>query len=87
MVSKNITIKNEQGMHMRPASLLSQMAAGFESSINIKANGNTCDCKSVMFLMAAGLKCGSEIELVCDGPDEEKALAEISAFIESGMGD
>jgi phosphocarrier protein len=50
-------------------------------------NGNAYDCKSVMFLMAACIKCGSEIELVCDGPDEEAALAEIAAFIESGMGD
>ena len=87
MVSKNITIKNEQGMHMRPASLLAQMAATFDSSIKIMFNGNAYDCKSVMFLMAACIKCGSEIELVCDGADEEKALAEIAAFIESGMGD
>ena len=87
MVSKEITIKNEQGMHMRPASLLSQMAAKYESSIKIMFNGNAYDCKSVMFLMAACIKCGSDIELVCDGADEEKALAEIAAFIESGMGD
>ena len=87
MVSKNLTISNEQGMHMRPASLLSQMAAGFDSNVSIKFNGNSYDCKSVMFLMAACLKCGSEIELVCDGPDEEKDLNEISAFIEEGMGD
>lgn len=87
MVSKSITIKNEQGMHMRPASLISQMAAPFESSICIKFNGNSYDCKSIMLLMSAGLKCGSEIELVCDGSDEEKALADISAFIEAGMGD
>ena len=87
MVSQNITIKNEQGMHMRPASLLSQMTAGFDCNSSIKYNGNSYDCKSVMFLMAAGLKCGSEIEVVCDGADEEKALAEIVAFIEGGMGD
>jgi phosphocarrier protein len=41
----------------------------------------------LMLLMTALIKCGSEIELVCDGPDEEKALAELSEFIESGMGD
>ena len=87
MTSKNLTICNEQGMHMRPASLLSQMAAGFESSVNIKYNGNSYDCKSVMFLMAACIKSGAEIELVCEGPDEEKALSEIAAFIEGGMGD
>ena len=87
MVSKLITIKNEQGLHMRPASLLAKMAAGYESSVKVLFNGKEFDCKSVMFLMTACIKCGSEIELVCDGPDEEKALAELTAFIESGMGD
>ncbi|MCR5343931.1 MULTISPECIES: HPr family phosphocarrier protein [unclassified Butyrivibrio] len=87
MVSKNITVKNEQGMHMRPASLLSQKATPFDSNIKILFNGNSYDCKSVMFLMSACIKCGSEIVLECDGPDEEKALAELSEFIESGMGD
>jgi phosphocarrier protein len=40
-----------------------------------------------MLLMTALIKCGSVIEVVCDGPDEEAALAEITAFIDSGMGD
>lgn len=87
MVSKNMTITNEQGMHMRPASLLATMAGNYESNVTIKYNGKDFNCKSVMLLMTALIKCGSEIELVCEGADEEKALAEISAFIESGMGD
>ena len=87
MVSKELTIKNELGMHMRPASLLAKMAAGYASNVTIKFNGKDFNCKSVMLLMTALLKCGSEFELVCDGPDEEKALAEIAAFIDSGMGD
>ncbi len=87
MVSKNITIKNELGMHMRPASLLAKMAATYESNVTVKFNGKDFNCKSVMLLMTALIKCGSEIELVCDGADEEKALAELSEFIESGMGE
>ena len=87
MVSKNITIKNEQGMHMRPASLLSQMAAKYQSNIIVKHNGKDFNAKSVMLLMTALIKCGSQIEVVCDGPDEEAALAEITAFIDSGMRD
>jgi phosphocarrier protein len=87
MVSKNLTISNEQGMHMRPASLLSQMAAKYQSNITVKHNGKDFNAKSVMLLMTALIKCGSQIEVVCDGPDEEAALAEITAFIDSGMGD
>ncbi len=87
MVSKEFTINNELGMHMRPASLLSQMAAKYQSNITIKYNGKDFNAKSVMLLMTALIKCGSQIEVVCDGPDEEAALAEITAFIDSGMGD
>jgi len=87
MVSKEFTINNELGMHMRPASLLSQMAAKYQSNIIVKHNGKDFNAKSVMLLMTALIKCGSVIEVVCDGPDEEAALAEITAFIDSGMGD
>jgi phosphocarrier protein len=87
MVSKEFTINNELGLHMRPASLLSQMAAKYQSNITVKYNGKDFNCKSVMLLMTALIKKGSEIELVCDGPDEEEALAALSAFIDSGMGD
>ena len=87
MVSKEFTINNELGMHMRPASLLSQMAAKYQSNITIKYNGKDFNAKSVMLLMTALIKCGSVIEVVCDGPDEEAALAEITSFIDSGMGD
>ena len=87
MVSKEFTINNELGMHMRPASLLSQMAAKYQSNITVKHNGKDFNAKSVMLLMTALIKCGSVIEVVCDGPDEEAALAEITALIDSGMGD
>ena len=87
MVSKEFTINNELGLHMRPASLLSQMAAKYQSNVTIKYNGKDFNCNSVMLLITALIKCGSEIELVCDGPDEEAALAELSAFIDAGMGD
>ena len=87
MVSKEFTINNELGMHMRPASLLSQMAAKYQSNITVKHNGKDFNAKSVMLLMTALINCGSVIEVVCDGPDEEAALAEITAFIDSGMGD
>ena len=87
MVSKEFTIKDKLGMHMRPASLLSQLAAKYKSNITVKYNGKDFNCKSVMLLMTALIKYDSVIEVVCDGPDEEEALAAISEFIESGMGE
>ena len=43
--------------------------------------------KSVLNVMAAGIKCGTEINLICDGVDEEEALKAMSAAIESGLGE
>ncbi|MBR5336419.1 MAG: HPr family phosphocarrier protein [Lachnospiraceae bacterium] len=87
MVSQKITITNEQGMHMRPASVLSQAMAPFSSDVKILFNDNAYDAKSVMMLMAACIKCGSEVEVQCDGPDEADALKKMIELIESGMGD
>ena len=87
MISKEFTIKDELGLHMRPASRLAQLAAKYQSNITVKYNGKDFNCKSVMLLMTALIKYDSVIEVVCDGPDEEEALAAISEFIDSGMGE
>ena len=43
--------------------------------------------KERLNVMAAGIKCGTEINLICDGPDEEEALKTLSEAIESGLGE
>ena len=87
MVSKKVTLVNAQGFHMRPASVFAQAMAKYTSSVTIKFNGNDYNAKSLLNIIAACIKCGSEIELVCDGPDENEALAEAVQMIESGLGE
>ncbi len=87
MVSQKITVTNEQGMHMRPASLFSQTMTPFTSDVKILFNDTAYDAKSVMMLMSACIKCGAEIEVQCDGPDEADALKKAIELIESGLGD
>ncbi len=87
MVSKKITVTNEQGMHMRPASVFSQAMTPFASDVKILFNGTAYDAKSVMMLMSACIKCGAEIEVQCDGADEADALKKAIELIESGLGD
>ena len=43
--------------------------------------------KSIMNIMAGCIKCGSDIVVECDGPDEEAMMAEASELIESGFGE
>ena len=87
MVSKKVTLVNAQGFHMRPASVFATAMGKYASNVSIKFNGNTYNAKSLLNIIAACIKCGSEIELVCDGPDENEALAEGVQMIESGLGE
>ncbi|MBQ7657646.1 MAG: HPr family phosphocarrier protein [Butyrivibrio sp.] len=87
MVSQKITVTNEQGMHMRPASVFSQAMTPFASDVKVVFNGTAYDAKSVMMLMSACIKCGAEIEIQCDGADEQDALKKAVELVESGLGD
>ena len=87
MVSKKVTLVNAQGFHMRPASVFATAMGKYASSVTIKFNGNDYNAKSLLNIIAACIKCGSEIELVCDGSDENEALAEAVSMIESGLGE
>lgn len=87
MVSKKVSLVNAQGFHMRPASAFANAMAKYASDVTIKFNGKDVNAKSLMNIIAACIKCGNEIEVVCSGADEEAALAEAVAMIESGFGE
>lgn len=87
MLSKKVTIINPSGLHLRPAGVLSQAAMKFKSNITIESGNKNIAAKSVLNVMAAGIKCGTEVNLLCDGPDEEEALKTLSEAIESGLGE
>ena len=87
MITKKFTISNTQGFHMRPASIFSAAMGKYSCKVTINFNGNNYNAKSTLNLIAACMKCGSEIELICDGDDENKALSEAGKLIESGFGE
>lgn len=87
MVSQKITITNPQGLHMRPAGVFAKGVAKFDSNVNIIFNGKTTNGKSLLNIIGACIKCGNEIEIQCDGPDEEEALKTAIELIESGLGE
>ena len=68
MVSKKVTIVNAEGMHMRPAGMIAKaVKAHSDSEVILKANDKDIKAKNVMQIMAAGLKKGTEVEIVVDG--------------------
>ena len=85
MLSKKLTVVNPSGLHLRPAGVLSQAAMKFKCDVIIECGEKRIVAKSVLNVMAAGIKCGTEINLICDGEDEEAAMEALSAAIESGL--
>jgi phosphocarrier protein len=59
----------------------------YSSDVTIKFNGNDINGKSLMNIIAACIKCGSEVEICCDGADENEALKTAVDLVESGLGE
>lgn len=87
MVSQKVTIKNPTGLHLRPAGNLCKEAMRFRSLIVFKFRETTANAKSVLSVLGACVKCGDEIEFVCEGEDEEEALSCMVKAIENGLGE
>lgn len=87
MVEQKTKIVNKEGFHMRPANLFIKEIAPFKSDISFIYNGAVVNAKSIMNIMAACIKYGSEITVRCSGEDEQEALSKAIALIESGLGE
>ncbi len=87
MVSQKITVINKEGFHMRPANYFIKEMSEFSSKVNLVVNGKDVNGKSIMNIMAACIKYGTEIEVQCEGDDEEAALAKAIELIENKLGD
>ena len=87
MVSKKVVINNPTGLHLRPAGIFCNTAVQFDSKVTFQHDTTTSNAKSVLSVLGACIKKGDEIELICEGPDEEGALAAMVKAIEDGLGE
>ena len=87
MLSYQVTVRNPSGLHLRPAGLLCGEAIKYKSSITFQHDGGTANAKSVLSVLGACIKSGDEIELICEGVNEEEALREMVGVVESGLGE
>ncbi len=87
MVKQTVTIKNPTGLHLRPAGNLCKEAMKFQSLITFRYKENMANAKSVLSVLGACVKCGDEIEIICEGEDEQEALMSLVSAIESGLGE
>ena len=78
-------IADPMGLHARPAGMLVKACAGYTSKVTVTAPTGTADAKRLMGIMRLAAKQGMEITITIDGADEEKAAAELQAFLAANL--
>ena len=85
MTEIKYVIKDEMGIHARPAGELIKACAAYPCKILICKDGKEMDAKRIMGVMALGVKSGEEITVNVEGDDEDTAATEIEAFFKATM--
>jgi len=86
-VEREVEISNEVGLHVRPASMLVEIASKFESEIWIEKDGQEANGKSIMSLLLLSAEKGSKIKIKAEGPDAEEAVKALVSIIEKKFGE
>jgi phosphocarrier protein HPr len=81
-LEKEITIINRLGLHARPAAMFVRIASRYRSEIWVEKEGEKINGKSIMGLMMLAAGQGSKLLISCEGPDADKALAELEDLIQ-----
>jgi phosphocarrier protein len=76
-IEKEITIKNAQGLHARPAALFVQIISKYQSEVNVKKDGETVSGRSIMGLLTLGIQKNTRIIIEAEGDDAEQVINEI----------
>lgn len=78
-------VKDELGIHARPAGLLVKEAKNFASTITLEANGKKGAAKGLMGVMGMAVKQGMEVTVTVEGDDEVAAVAAMKSFFEKNL--
>jgi phosphocarrier protein len=87
MQQREVEIVNKLGLHARASAKLTQLAARFQSEVQIARNGRKVNAKSIMGVMMLAAGKGTKITLEIDGPDEAQAMEAICALIRDYFGE
>ena len=87
MVTQEVTINNEVGLHARPATFFIQKANEFKSGIWVEKDERRVNAKSLLGVLSLGITKGSTITLRADGSDEKEAVAALSELVSGNFGE
>lgn len=85
MKSFTYEVKDELGIHARPAGVLVKEAKNYKSVITIDNGTKKAEATKLMAVMAMGVKCGQTVTVTVEGEDEDTALEGMKNFFESNL--
>ena len=81
-LTREFEIRNQYGIHARPASLFVKIASRFDGEVEVEKDGDRVSGKSIMGLMALEASQGTKLVVTAEGPDAQDAIAELAELIE-----
>ena len=85
MYTQEITVKNEVGLHARPATYFIQKANEFKSGIWVEKEERRVNAKSLLGVLSLGIVGGTTIRIIADGADEQQAVEGLVKLVNSGF--
>nr|WP_294530704.1 HPr family phosphocarrier protein [uncultured Blautia sp.] len=77
------TIKDPAGIHARPAGMLVKEAKKYDSRIQLQKGDRKASATNLIAIMGMGLRCGDQVEISIEGPDEDAAKEGLQAFLDT----
>ena len=87
MISKEITVKNNVGLHARPATFFIQKANSYKSSVWVEKDDRRVNAKSLLGVLSLGIVRDTTVTIIADGVDEEDAINGLAELVEAGLED
>lgn len=85
MISREVTIKNNVGLHARPATFFIQKANSYKSSIWVEKDDRRVNAKSLLGVLSLGIVKGMTVTIYADGVDEAEAIEGIAELVNTGF--
>ena len=87
MITKEVVINNQVGLHARPATFFIQKANEFKSTMMVEKDERKVNAKSLLGVLSLGITKGTSILITAEGPDEEEAVNALCDLIASNFGE
>ena len=85
MKSFSYTVKDELGIHARPAGMLVKEVKNFQSKVTLERDGKSVDASRLMAVMGLGVKKDQTVTVTVEGNDEDAACEALKAFFKANL--